>query len=421
MDKRQFLKNVVGTSLTWPLLSQLEKWASAIQHMSVEEAAKDEVFWSQIRSAYRLKSDYINLENGYYCIIPQETLENYIQHIRHVNYEGSHYMRTVQWDNKDYMAAKMAHLIHAREDEVIITRNTTESLDTIISGMDWKKGDEAVFAIHDYGAMRNQFALMARRYGIKNNVVTVPLHPFSDEEIVDVYAAAITEKTRLLMVCHMINITGHILPVRKICDMAHARGVAVMVDGAHAVGHIQVDMKALDCDYYGSSLHKWTSVPLGAGLLYVKKGKAKDIWPLYAEWGKEDDDIKKLNHTGTHPVAIDLAISNAIDFLQMIGLDRKEARLRYLQNRWTDQVRGVAKIIVNTPVDRHRSCGIANVGIEDMPPAELADTLLKDYNLFTVAIDNPGVQGCRITPNVYTSLEEVDALAAALKDIAARA
>lgn len=397
-----------------PVLTHLRKWIEDIEHLSPEAAAQDEVFWSRIRSTYRLKSDYINLENGYYCFIPQDTLENYIQHIRHINYEGSHYMRTVQWDNKHYMAARMASLINAHDDEVIITRNTTESLDTIISGIDWKAGDEAVYAVHDYGAMRNQFRLMERRYGIVNKVVTVPVHPTSDEEIVETYAAAITEKTRLLMVCHIINITGHILPIQKISRMAHAKGVDVLVDGAHAIGHIHVDVKDLECDYYGSSLHKWTSVPLGSGLLYVKKGKAKNIWPLYAEWGKDDDDIKKLNHTGTHPAATDLAIANALDYLNMIGNERKEARLRYLQNRWVDQVRDVPGIVVNTPRERHRSCGIANVGIKDMPPKELAERLLDEYKIFTVAIGDKLVPGCRITPNVYTTPQEVDALAHAL-------
>ena len=418
MNKRQFLKGMMGMSMATPLFVNLQKWTEGIAHLSAAEAAKDEEFWHRIRSTYRLKSDYINLENGYYCIIPQETLEHYIQHIRHINYQGSYYMRGVRVENKDYMAAKMADLINANHDEVIITRNTTESLDTIISGIDWQKGDEAVYAVHDYGAMRNQFKLMERRYGIVNKVVTVPVHPKSDQEIVDTYAAAITDQTRLIMVCHMINITGHILPIRKICDMAHAKGVDVMVDGAHAVGHIKFDVHDLDCDYYGSSLHKWTSVPLGSGLLYVKKGKAKNIWPMFAEWGKDDDDIKKLNHTGTHPPATDLAVANAIDYLQMLGLERKEARLRYLQNYWTDQVREVPGIVVNTPEERHRSCGIANVGIARMEPKEMAKQLLEKYNIFTVAIGDRGVPGCRITPNVYTTLKELDHFVGALKEMA---
>jgi selenocysteine lyase/cysteine desulfurase len=364
-----------------------------------------------------LKPDYINLENGFYCFVPQETIENFIHHVRRVNYEGSYYMRTVQKKNKDYLAGKLAQLMNAEAEEVIITRNTTESLDTIISGYNWQKGDEAVWAVHDYGAMRNQFMLMEKRYGMKNKSVIVPLHPNSDSEIVETYAKAITPKTKLLMVCHMINITGHILPIRKICDMAHEKGVDVMVDGAHAFGHINFDVKDLDCDYYGSSLHKWLSVPLGSGLLYVKKEKVKGLWPMFAEWGKEEDDIRKLNHTGTHPVHTDLAIANAIEYHEILGADRKESRLRYLQNYWVDRLRGKPGIIINTPVEKHRSCGIANVGLENMEPADMAKTLMDTYNIWTVAINNKEVKGCRITPNIYTTIDDLDQFVMAVKEM----
>jgi selenocysteine lyase/cysteine desulfurase len=194
--------------------------------------------------------------------------------------------------------------------------------------------------------------------------------------------------------------------------------VEVMVDGAHAFAQIEVDMKALDCDYYGTSLHKWMSVPLGAGFLYVKKSKIAQIWPMFAEGDLELDDIKRLNHTGTHPVHTDLAIANAIDYHNAIGLERKSARLRFLQNYWTDQVRDLDHILLNTPKDRQRSCAIANVGIKGMKPADLSKTLLKKYKIWTVAIDGAGVHGCRITPNVYTTLQELDVFVAALKDMA---
>jgi selenocysteine lyase/cysteine desulfurase len=300
---------------------------------------------------------------------------------------------------------------------VVITRNTTESLDTIISGFPWNEGDEAIMAMQDYGAMRNQFRLMERRFGIVVKEISVPDHPATDEEIVETYKSAITPKTRLLMVCHMINITGHILPVKKISDMAHSYGVDVMVDGAHSLAHIDFNIPDLGCDYFGSSLHKWLSVPLGAGLLYVKKDKIPKIWPHFAPWGKEDDDILKLNHTGTHPVHTDLAIMNAIDYYQRIGPKRKEERLRFLQNYWTDQVRDHPNIILNTPEEKHRSCGIANVGIRNMAPKDLAETLLKKYQIWTVAINGP-VYGCRITPNVYTTTHELDQFVGALKEMA---
>jgi selenocysteine lyase/cysteine desulfurase len=381
------------------------------------ELAKEEDFWAAIRQGYRLKPDYINLENGYYNFIPEQVLERFIEHVREVNYQGSWYMRTKQVENKKAMAAKLAAVAGCTPDELIITRNTTESLDMIIGGLNWNPGDEAVMAEQDYGAMRDMFSQVSKRYGVINKVVSVPNHPESDEEIVNLYQSVITDKTKLLMVCHMINITGQILPIRKICEMAHSKGVEVMVDGAHAFGHFKFTIPELNCDYYGSSLHKWMSVPLGAGILYVQKDKIENIWPLIGSNVKEQGDILRLNHIGTHPVHTDLAIADALDFYNMIGIERKESRLRYLQNYWTSKVRDLPHVILNTPSDPVRSCGIANVGIKDLKPADLADKLFKNYKIYTVAIDGAGVHGCRITPNVYTSTAELDVLVKALTEL----
>lgn len=418
MDKRSFLKSFTFLGLgIAPGLTTIENLISKVSHLPSTEVAKDEDFWASIRGGYKLKPDYINLENGYYCFLPEETLENLVKHVREVNYQGSYYMRTVQWDNKKAIAAKLANLGGCSPEELIITRNTTESLDMVIGGMDWKSGDEAVMAEQDYGAMLEMFKQVAKRYGVVNKIVSVPNHPSSDEEIVELYSKAITEKTKLLMVCHMVNITGHILPIRKICDMAHKKGVQVMVDGAHAFAHFQFALPDLDCDYYGSSLHKWLSAPLGAGMLYVKKGNASKVWPLLAEGDKKDDDIYRLNHIGTHPVHTDLAIGDAVDFHQKIGGERKEARLRYLQNYWTSKVRNLPHVIINTPVDPKRSCGIANVGIKGMKPKELADTLMAKYKIYTVAIDGANVFGCRISPNLYTTPAELDVFVKALGEM----
>ncbi|NJN42643.1 MAG: aminotransferase class V-fold PLP-dependent enzyme [Flammeovirgaceae bacterium] len=400
-----------------PSFTTLESLAKQVSHLPAKQLAKDEDFWVAIRGGYKLKPDYINLENGYYCFLPEETLEKHIQHIRDVNYQGSYYMRTVKEENKKIMIGKLADLVDATPEEIGITRNTTESLDLVIGGFDWRPGDEAVMAEQDYFAMLQMFKQVNKRNGVVNKIVSVPLHPQSDEEIVKVYADAITSKTRLLMICHIINITGHILPVRKICDMAHSKGVQVLVDGAHAIGHFKFSMKDLDCDYYGSSLHKWLSVPLGVGLLYVKKEHISKTWPLLAPGEKEMDDIMRLNHLGTYPVHSDLAIANAIDYYNMVGAERKEERLRYIQNYWTSKVRKLPNIVLNTPEDPKRSCGIANVGVKGMKPKELADTLIKKYSIFTVAIDGAGVQGCRITPNIYTTTKELDVFVKALTEL----
>jgi selenocysteine lyase/cysteine desulfurase len=384
---------------------------------TAEQLAADEDFWAEIRGGYKLKPDYINLENGYYCFLPQEILEHFIAHVRDVNYQGSWYMRRMQVNDKRKAIERLAKLAGCSAEEIGITRNTTESLDTVIAGFDWKQGDETIMAEQDYFSMLAMFRQVSKRYGVVNKMVSVPNHPANDEEIVELYAGAITPKTRLLMVCHMVNITGQILPIRKICDMAHSRGVQVLVDGAHAFAHIRFSIPDLHCDYYGASLHKWLSVPLGAGLLYVKKEHIPNIWPLLAPGEKKPDDIGRLNHTGTHPVHTTLAIHNAIDFYEKLGPERKEARLRFLQRYWTDKVRDLPHVVLNTPYDPARSCAIANVGIKGMNPQDLADTLLTKYKIYTVAINDANVHGCRITPNVYTTTAELDKFVQALKEI----
>ena len=419
MEKREFIKKASLAVFGAPFYgSALAKNLTDIHQYTPEELADNPDFWDKVRQDYKLKPDYINLENGYYNIIPTPTLSALKENIDLVNYEGSHYMRTVQWENKDRMVAKVAQVINAKPSNLILTRNTTESLNMVIKGMDWQEGDEAVFAEQDYGAMKNMFHQVSRRFKTVNKIISIPNHPASDEEIVKLYENAITSKTKLLMVCHMINITGHILPVKKICRMAHRKGVKVMVDGAHCIGHFEFDINDLECDFYGSSLHKWLAVPLGTGLLYVADNSIDNLWPLFAEEPLVEGDIKRLNHTGTIPVYHDLTIEAAIDYYNLLGGNRKEARLRYLQEYWTSKVRNVPNIIVNTPKESHRACGIANVGIANMKPSVMAKRLLDEFKVFTVSIDNANVQGCRITPNVFTTTDELDAFVEALKSLA---
>lgn len=421
LTRRGFLHSAAASipAATIPLAA-LDRALAAVRGVPADLLARRDDFWDGIRARYTVTPDFIQLENGYYSLASNEVLEAFIGHVRRINAVSSYYMRTRQADDKYASRKELARLLGATPEEVIITRNTTESLDTVIAGHDWKPGDEAVMAEQDYGSMLDMFKLMARRHGIVNRIVSVPNHPASDDEIVRLYESAITSRTRLLMVCHMINITGHILPVRKIVEMAHRHGVEVMVDGAHAFG--QLDFRIGDfggADYYASSLHKWLGTPLGAGLLYVRRDRIAPLWQLYGDMGMADDDIRKLNHTGTHPVHTDLAIIDAIRFHETIGIERKQARLRYLQHYWSDQVRNHPGIVVNTPADPERSGAIANVGVNGHAPGDLARLLLDKYRIFTVAIDYAGVHGVRVTPQVFTTTKELDRFVAALKEIAA--
>ena len=395
-------------TLSTPFLSYKGFDQSADIDYSQRKRLSEENFWKSIRKDYLLKKDYVNLENGYYCFIPQPTLNKYLEHLKRINFEGSYYMRNQLDLDKRKTAERLSNLVNCDKDELAITRNTTESLDLIISGFPWKKNDEAIFAMQDYGSMQEMFKLTAKRRGIVNKIISVPNHPKNDEEIVSLYEKQITKKTKLIMVSHMINITGQILPVKKICEMAHSYNIDVLVDGAHCVGHIDVDIKDLNCDYYGSSLHKWLSAPLGTGLLFVKKEKISKIEPILAGHVHQRDNIMRLNHIGTHPVHSDLAINDAIDYLESIGIERKQNRLRYIQRYWSDKLRFKNNIIINTPTEIQRSCGIANIGVKNKTPDELSKILFNEYSIFTVAIDYANVKGCRITPNIYTNEEELD-------------
>jgi len=422
MDKREFLMSVgtasLGAVFASPFGKSLDAMLASAAGRLPADLASDDAFWTAMRGKYRLHPERINFENGYYSMQSEEVLEKFIGRVRAVNLDGSYYMRTRMAEDRLAVRQRVAALAGCSDDELVITRNTTESLDTVIAGYDWKQGDEAVMAVQDYGAMLDQFKLQARRYGMVNKTVSLPLDPKSDAEIVDLYANAITSRTRLLMCCHLVNISGQILPVRKIAEMAHSKGVDVMVDGAHAFAHLDYRIPELGADYYGASMHKWLGAPLGVGILYVKRDKIAGLWPTFGDSGFADTDIRKLNHIGTHPSHTDLAINDAIDFHEAIGVARKEARLRWLQRYWTDKVRGVPNIQLNTPTDPTRSCAIANVGIASMRPGDLAKALLEKHRIWTVGINTANVRGVRITPHLYTTTAELDALVAALTSLA---
>lgn len=416
MDKRSFLKTTAALGAIpfsgFALSPQPTTIPSPLPEVT------DATLWETVRTHYTLTQDYINLESGYYNIIPNPTLERLQHHLQRVNYEGSYYMRNQLEKDRKNMREQLAKVVDCNPENLIVTRNTTESLDTVISGYPWAAGDEVIYALQDYGAMKVMFEQVVERHGIKAHVVSVPNHPKSDEEIVDLYASKITPKTKLLMVCHMINITGQIIPIKKICAMAHQKGVEVLVDGAHCVGHFAFKLSDLGCDYYGSSLHKWLAAPLGNGLLYVASKHIPKIWPLFADYEKDRTKIKRLNHLGTHPAYITLGVQDAIDYLNWMGLERKEARLKSLRSYWMTALNGLPNVIINTPTDPNRACGIGNIGLQNMPPATLAERLLKEHGIFTVAIDYANVKGCRITPNVFTTFEEVDRFVAAIKTLA---
>ncbi len=397
-------------------LDSLERRLEAYPGGDAAAAARQEEFWAEIRRAYPTHP-YINLENGYSSPQPAPVYDAFQRHVATVNNGLSFYMRRKKAGDYPAVKAQLAELAGCPPDELVITRNTTESLGTVIHGIDLEPGAEAVMCDQDYGSMLEQFRQQSRRRGLKCVEIQVPLHPKSDEEVVETYARAFTPRTKLVLVSHMINITGQILPVRRIADMAHARGAAVIVDAAHSFAHVTFTMPELDGDYLGASLHKWLCTPLGAGLLHIRKDRIRTVWPLLGETSVPDDDIRKLERIGTHPTWTWLAIADAIRFHRMVGGERKEARLRYLREYWTERVQGMSNVYLNTPSGQ-RACGIGNVGITGMTPGALAEALFDRFGIYTVAIDTAPVKGVRVTPHLYTTTAELDSLVKALGALA---
>ena len=418
MKKRDFIKRFGALGLI-PFNHSIRYTSlNKTENLLNTEDLSDNDFWKLVRSQYDLHPDFINLESGYYNIIPKPTLKKQIEYIKRVNLEGSFYMRKSRFKDKSTITSELANFVGCDSKNLVVTRNTTESLDLIISGFPWKSGDEAIYASQDYGAMQDMFEQIGKRHGVVLKKVSVPNHPKNDTELISLYESQITSKTRLIMISHMVNITGQILPVKKICDMAHSHGVEVLVDGAHCVGHFNFKIDSLNCDYYGSSLHKWLATPLGAGLLYVNNKHIPKIWPLIADHEKDPNKIQRLSHTGTHPVSTDLTIIDAIEYLNSIGIKKKESRLRFLKTYWQNALKDESNIVINTPFDPQRSCGIGNVGLKNMKPETLAKRLYEEFGIFTVAIDYANVKGCRITPNIFTSENELDTFINAMKSLA---
>lgn len=420
-DRREFLRTL-GAAAAVPAFSRrgagsFEEVLAGWAHQSLAAAAGDEEFWETVRGEFRQSPAFVNLENGYLSPQPESTLRVLEEEIRAFNLRPSHYMRRDWNADRQRVTRELAELAGCGSDELVITRNTTEALGTVIAGLPWREGDEAVMTDQDYGTMLEQFRQVGRRHRVKCVEIPLPLHPGDDEEIVQAYERAITPRTRVLLVTHMINLTGQILPARKIAEMAHARGVEVILDAAHSFAHIEFEFRETGCDYLGASLHKWLCTPAGAGILIVRREKIAGVWPLLGETSLPADDIRKFERLGTQPAWILRTIPEAIRFHRAVGPARKEARLRSLQQRWTSRAAEVSGVTLNTPGGT-RSCAIANVAVEGKSPAAVSDALFERHRIYTVPIDHPTAGGVRVTPHLYTRPADLDALVDALAAIA---
>jgi selenocysteine lyase/cysteine desulfurase len=391
---------------------------SLVKNLSSEAIASNEDYWSVIQQSYTVSPNIINLNNGGVSPSPrvvQEAVERYNK----LSNEGpSYFMWRILDQGREPLRESLANLAGCEKEEIAINRNATEALNTIIFGLDLKAGDEVIGAMLDYPNMMSAWKQRALREGIVYKQLSFSFPIENDEEIVAAYEKAITPKTKIIHVTHIVNWVGQIMPVRKISDMAHKYGIEVICDGAHSFGLLDFKIPDLHCDYFGTSLHKFLSAPIGSGMLYIKKEKIEKIWPLVCNPNPKSSDIRKFETLGTRSFPIEQGIGEAINFHLAIGKKRKEERVRYLKNYWVEQVINVPKVRIKTSLKSAYSCAICGVSIDGITPRELDGILFAKYKIHTVAIEYDNVSCVRITPHVYTRLPELDKFIRAIKEIA---
>ncbi len=426
-DRRTFLKQsaaLAGAFSANSLFHQAHaaEWRSAsarIANLSPELGAQDEDFWSVIQRAYSVNPNLINLNNGGVSpapIVVQQAVERYNQ----LSNEGpSYYMWRILDQGREPLREKLAQLAGVQPGEIAINRNSTEALNTIIYGLDLKAGDEVVGTKQDYPNMIEAYRQRAAREGIVYKQISFDFPIEDDNQIVKAYEAAMTPRTKLLHVTHMINWVGQTMPVARISAMAHERGVEVIADGAHSFGLMDFKIPDLQCDYFGTSLHKFLSAPIGTGMMWVKQDKIEKLWPLTCNDKPRSADIRKFETLGTRSFPLEQGIGEAINFHEGIGSKRKEERIRYLKNYWASKVREIPKVKLHTSLDAKYSCAICGVSIDGMTPAELENALFNQYKIHTVGIVWENISCVRVTPHVYTSLPDLDKLVRAITTLAA--
>jgi selenocysteine lyase/cysteine desulfurase len=392
----------------------------AVAHLDAAEVGQNEDYWAVIQRSYSVNPDIINLNNGGVSpapVVVQQAVERYNQL---ANEGPSYYMWQILDQGREPLRAKLAHLAGAEPGEIAINRNSTEALNTIIFGLPLKAGDEVIGAKQDYPHMIEAYRQRVERDGIVYKQISFDFPIEDDAVIVKAYEQAITPKTRIIHVTHMVNWVGQTMPVAKIADMAHAHGIEVIADGAHSFGLLDYKVPDLHCDYFGTSLHKFLSAPIGTGMMWVRADKIEKLWPLVCAASPHSNDIRKFEDLGTRSFPLEQGIGEAINFHEGIGSKRKEQRIFYLKNYWATRVQQIAKVKLHTSLNPNYSCAIGGMSIDGMTPGQVSSALFDKYKIHTVGIVWENISCVRITPHVYTPVADLDRLVTAIGEIAAK-
>jgi selenocysteine lyase/cysteine desulfurase len=426
-NRRSFLNRMGAFSAT-AFFAGLTKpaWANNLegamrdaQGISPADLASEEDFWYYVQQSFTQSPSLINLNNGGISPAPRTVSDAMKRYYDFANEAPSYYMWRILDQGREPLRNNLAKLAGCDPEEIAINRNSSEGLETVIFGLQLKAGDEVVAAKQDYPNMINAYKQREMREGIKLVWINLDLPTEDEDYMVKQYVDAFTPRTRVVHITHIINWNGQILPVKKIALEAHKRGIEVIVDGAHSFAHFDFKVPDLECDYFASSLHKWLYAPIGTGMLYVKKNKIGKIYPLFATSDSPlKEDIRKFENLGTRPMYIEQAITKALEFHEMIGSERKEKRLHYLKNYWMNKVKNIPKVKLNTSLHPKYGCAIGNVAVEGKKPGDLDSFLLNKYKVHTVAIEWENIKGVRVTPNVYTTISNLDVLVDGITEFA---
>ena len=396
-------------------LERIRAAASAVSGRTPEEVAGDEDYWAEIRDAFTVDRNVINLNNGYASPSPRMVQDSLRRQLDYSDMGPYHTMVNVLEPQVEAVRRRLAQAAGCDPEEIAITRNSSEALENAQYGIDLKPGDEVLTTNQDYPRMIETFRQRERREGIVLKLISFPVPTLGMDDLYRRFEQAVTPRTKIILVCHITNRTGQIFPVKRIAEMAHARNIAVICDGAHAFSHFPYQISDLDVDYYGVSLHKWTYAPIGTGFLFVRKSRIASTWSMMASAETQKGDIRKFEEIGTHPAAIHNAISDALVFNENIGIGRKAARLRYLRDRWAHRLAENSKCRILHSPDPAQSCGIGFLAFHGIDPAKVASALASKYAIYTAVLNHEEYQGLRITPNIYTPIGDIDVFAEAVE------
>jgi isopenicillin-N epimerase len=392
--------------------------AIAVRSGTPEEVARDESFWFEVQEAWNLDRSIVNLNNGGVSPSPAVVVAAVKRNIDFSNQATAYTMWEVLEPQREPVRQRLARYFGCDAEEVALTRNASEGLEICEYGFDLKRGDEVVTSNQDYPRMITTWQQRERRDGIVLKQFSLPVPAEDADEVVALYEKQLTPRTKLILMCHVINLTGQILPVKRVVAMARRHGIPVVVDGAHSFAHFPFTHADLDCDYYATSLHKWLFAPHGTGMLYVRREKIQALWPLMAAPTSLDTDIRKYEEIGTHPAAPYLGIADALTFHEGIGPERKAARLRYLRDRWAMRLEAHPKVRLHTSLKPGMACGVASVEVVGVEPGPLAAHLWKQHRILVTPIVHPEFSCLRVTPSLYTTPEEIDRFSEALERVA---